>query len=235
MIGIFSDIHGHAPALQKTISVLLKHGAQKLYFLGDALGYIPSIEPLEILQKTEELTLCLRGNHEDMILTGYYHEKKSKIYKTKDIYAQLRTRHFEYIKGWPLTHTEVFISGRALFAHGTPSDPLNGYAYPDTELGEWCQVDADIIFMGHTHRPFIRLQNGKKFVNVGSCGLPRDHGAWGAAALFDERTGEVRIVRFSIEKETETLIEKYNTQSPSVAELFKRENLSCVGEYVDVQ
>ena len=40
-IGLLSDAHGNPDGLANCISVLRSRGAERLFFLGDAVGYLP--------------------------------------------------------------------------------------------------------------------------------------------------------------------------------------------------
>ena len=96
-------------------------------------------------------------------------------------------------------------------------------------------IEADFIFMGHTHRPFIRESaTGKVFVNVGSCGMPRDRGDWGSATLFDEKSGDIRIIRFSIKEETDEMLKEITDLHPSILNFFNRNDEKSFGEFIDV-
>ncbi len=233
MIGILSDIHGHSKALTKALTILKKEGAEAIYCLGDVLGYIPSVDAVKTLRETQELEICLQGNHEDMIFSDFNDAEKAQVYKTHEIRALLSEEDTVFLKKAESSFTQQFLSGEALFVHGSPSDTLNGYVYPDTELDPWQDIDADFVFMGHTHRPFIREAHDKVFVNVGSCGMPRDTGEWGSACLFNEKTGQVRIIRFSIQDETVEMLEEIENLHPSVINLFERKSKSCFGEFID--
>ena len=114
------------------------------------------------------------------------------------------------------------LSGAVLMCHASPDDLLQGYVYPDTPLDGIRRSKFDIVFMGHTHRPFIRSFAGRRFINVGSCGQPRDHGGLGSACLFDADDGSVEILRFDIRSETEAAIAKAGLAGTYVAELLKR-------------
>ena len=234
MIGVFSDIHGHSRALIKAISVLKKEGATQFYCLGDVVGYIPSIDPISILQEMDDLELCLQGNHEDMILSGFNDKKKMGVYKTKEIRNMMTQEDTQFLKSCKTHDIKKLDCGTAIFVHGTPENYLNGYIYPDTDLKEWADIKQNFVFMGHTHRPFIREVEGKTFVNVGSCGMPRDKGEWGSVALFDDKTGDIRILRFSIKEETNEMLEEMNNIHPSVLSLFNRNDKKCFGEFIDV-
>ena len=77
--------------------------------------------------------------------------------------------------------------------------------------------------MGHTHRPFLKNSNGTTFVNVGSCGLPRDDGRYGSFATFDPSTRNVKLYRYAIDKFMSKLISNNLGEiNPSVLKVFKR-------------
>jgi predicted phosphodiesterase len=234
MIGIFSDIHGHSGALKKAISTLKGEGASQFYCLGDVVGYIPSTLPVSILQEMDNLKLCLQGNHEDMILSGFNDKKKMDVYKTKEIRNMLTEEEIQFLKGCKTHDIKEFDCGKAIFVHGSPANHLNGYIYPDTDLQEWSDIEENFVFIGHTHRPFVKKSGNTTFVNVGSCGLPRDKGDWGSAALFDDKTGDIRILRFSIKEETNNMLKMIDNIHPSVLNLFNRNDTNCFGEFIDV-
>jgi predicted phosphodiesterase len=110
---------------------------------------------------------------------------------------------------------------RCLFVHGSPSDPTYGYVYPDTDLSSFAGFEADVIFMGHTHRPFVRRNGDYLFVNVGSCGLPRDGDPRGSVCLFDTHSRSAEILRFDISQSSEAALSRYRMHD-SVAAALKR-------------
>jgi predicted phosphodiesterase len=63
-------------------------------------------------------------------------------------------------------------------------------------------VSVDIIFMGHTHRPYIRRMNkGKILANPGSTGQPRDGDPRPSYIVFDVGSGTGIIERVSYDYE----------------------------------
>ena len=111
---------------------------------------------------------------------------------------------------------------QCLFVHGSPSDPTWGYVYPDTPLEEFDDVTADVVFMGHTHRPFVRISGATTFVNVGSCGMPRDGDPRGAAALFDTTSGEATILRFDIAEPSRRALAAHASLHETVVSVLRR-------------
>jgi putative phosphoesterase len=228
-IGIISDAHGNVHAFNRGINLLTKLGADEIIFLGDAIGYIPSVKVLQSLMALENLKICLRGNHEDMLINDLYSIKNDEVYQISRTKSLLTEKMVRFISEWPSTFNINLSIGSALFVHGSPSDPIYGYVYPDTNLSSYAP-NADYVFMGNSHYPFIRQNNNTTYVNVGSCGLPRDNGKYGAMGLFDSESGRIQILRFPIESGTSKTLSEVTDVHPSVKLVFDRKKLTMVGD-----
>jgi putative phosphoesterase len=229
LIGLISDAHGNGQAFDRAVDVLLTHGAQRLFFLGDAIGYIPSIDVLDSLARLGNLVQCIRGNHEAMLLEQLSDAAREPVYQFEALRPKLTRAHQTMIASWPVLHTEVIDGQKVLMVHGSPEEPTYGYVYPDTDLSGFTS-DADWVFMGNTHHPFIREQAGTRYVNIGSCGMPRDDGRYGSAALFNIETCKVRILRFDITQETSLIMEQFPMVHPSVRDVYERRLTVVMGD-----
>jgi hypothetical protein len=47
-----------------------RRASKHIYFLGDAVGYVPSAAVLDSLARLGSKVQCIRGNHEAMLLEG---------------------------------------------------------------------------------------------------------------------------------------------------------------------
>ena len=234
MIGILSDAHGNIKSFQKGVELLRQKGAERLLFLGDAIGYIPSLEVLTEITQLSDKIECILGNHESLVLGHNFDDKKEQVYQHKKIHAALSQRPelVRTLDKWKTHRIHHFPIGKCLFIHGSPKNYTYGYIQPDTDLKEF-ETDANYVFMGHTHRPFTRQHNNTTYVNVGSCGLPRDQGHLGSCALFNELTGDIQILRFDIREYIENCIENYPTIHKSVKQLLARKSQELIGEVID--
>lgn len=230
MLGILSDAHGNGPAFELAVERLARAGVQRFMFLGDAIGYIPSASVVRLLTEMKSDVTCIRGNHEEMLLGGELPAKREHVYQLNRTRQLLAGTDLEFLASWPTSRTLSLPIGEVLFVHGSPADPTNGYVYPDSDLTGF-KTGASFVFMGHSHYPFMRRQGTTLFVNVGSCGLPRDDGRFGAAALFDEATGAVRLLRFDITRETAAALEQAGEVHASVAAVFDRRKEQVTGEF----
>jgi putative phosphoesterase len=231
LIGLLSDAHGNVRAFDRAVSLLLAEGAQHLFFLGDAIGYLPSSAVLDSIHRLGGHIACIRGNHEAMLLEERGETALEDIYQLEALRPALTQTHLQMIASWPVSQSEVISDQKVLLLHGSPSNPTFGYVYPDTEL-KYFFSEMDWVFMGNTHRPFIREYCGTTFVNIGSCGLPRDDGRYGSVALFDAEKKTVRILRFDISQESEIALREFKSIHHSVKDIFSRRSKKIVGEIV---
>jgi putative phosphoesterase len=229
LIGLVSDAHGNSLAFDRAVDLLLAQGAQRLYFLGDAVGYLPSAAVLDSLARLGERVQCIRGNHEAMLVEGQSDAARERVYQLEVLRPELTPAQLAMIASWPALRNEVIDGQTVLLVHGSPADPTYGYVYPDTELAGFAP-DADWVFMGNTHYPFIREQAGTCYVNIGSCGMPRDDGRYGSVALLDTKAHSARILRFDITAESRKVLEQFPMVHPSVRDLYERRRPGVIGE-----
>lgn len=219
LIGVFSDAHGHVNGFVNAINHLRGNGAEKLWFLGDAVGYIPSLEVLRMQREYSDIC-CLLGNHDEMLVNKSKNESIGEfVYKHSLIRSQLNIDDEVYIRSLPRSINACLDGVKILFVHGSPLSLTNGYVYPDSSLEPFSDVDADVIFMGHTHHYFDRYEYGRRFINVGSCGLPRDSNPRGCAVLFDTITGSINELRFSLSASSRAILKSFDIAEPTAAYL----------------
>lgn len=220
LLGLLSDAHGNLEAFRRSIDVLTAAGAREVHFLGDAVGYLPGDGVVTEIRKRG--IPAVRGNHEEMLLRGAAPADREHIYRLRDTARRMHAENLAEIARWPSSRTLRSSSGQLWLIHGSPADPTFGYVYPDTPLDGIGIAPHAAVFMGNTHRPFVREADGGLFVNVGSCGLPRDSGDLGAVCLFDDVSGTAQILRFSIVEETRAALRRCGPVSPEVEAVFAR-------------
>lgn len=232
MIGVLSDAHGNDLVFRRVLDALSKLGAERFIFLGDAVGYIPSVDVLVTLMGMGTRVQCILGNHEQMLLDGQYPERLESVYQIKATRELLTPDQIAFVASWPRYREIEYPCGRALFVHGSPHDYQNGYVYPDTELDVF-NVPHDLVFMGHTHRAFLRRHGARRFINVGSCGLPRDDGRFASAVLFDPETGDARLIRLDLSFFDASVYLAGLQVHSSVTNLFQRRQEEVLGEIIE--
>lgn len=231
-LGLLSDAHGHTAALRRAISLLQREGAERLLFLGDAVGYIPDPEAVRVI--VDEGIAALGGNHEDMLLHLKADDERQAIYRHGETARSLAPELRAALEQWPSQHVFQHDGIAIKAVHGSVSDPLCGYVYPDADLSPWADPRHQVILMGHTHYPFVRVVQGVLFVNPGSCGLPRDTGGFASVAILDTELVSARILRFDIRDLAEQVIERFRPHDKVISALRREPSMNFVGEVVDV-
>ena len=197
---LISDIHANLEGLEAVLEDIRGQRVDKIYCLGDIIGYGPNpCECLDLVIENCELTIL--GNHDQATLfdpDGFNPVALSAVYWTRDQLekqmgqGQHGTRRLDFIGELPTHHQE----GKCLFVHGSPREPTNEYVFPEdvydhTKLTVLFDRVEQYCFQGHTHIPGVftesrdflspeecdyqyRLGTSKIMVNVGSVGQPRD-------------------------------------------------------------
>jgi predicted phosphodiesterase len=206
---ILSDVHGNLEALQAVLADLRREGAERIAFLGDAVGY--GADPGEcLLLLRERAEFLVAGNHDwgavGLTDVSYFNTAaKSAVLWTA---GELAEEDRAFLLRLPLVHQ----AGGITFVHATPHEPGEWnyiFTYPEAEcaFGAWT---GELAFFGHSHRPVILAKGGKGsvnslegkaavlekgsryIINVGSVGQPRDGNPQAAYGLYDE--GERRFL-----------------------------------------
>jgi len=196
LLGFLSDAHGNPFGFHPCYTRLREEGAERIYFLGDAVGYWP--HSLEVLRELLKRRIpCIKGNHEAM-LVGLLPilEEDERIYRLRPLVSATSSRMRQLIADeWPIRREIVAEGRRILLVHGRPNNCLEGYLYEDETPSSGESADFDTVVMGHTHRAFVRKEQGVLWLNAGSCGLPRDIGNMASCALYDTVSNSARILR----------------------------------------
>ena len=194
---VFSDVHGNLPFFEEFLRAAAAEKPDRMIFLGDSVSYYPW--GCEVIRRLREIgALCIEGNHDSMLRDEFpIPERHEPVYQLRRTMAEISSDELEFVKSWPEIRQET-TDGRALtFVHGSPLNHLKGYSYADSELALYDDPAVDVVFVGHTHRPWIRQNPHTLMVNVGSVGLPRDEGggnrpSW---AVYNTVTGIAEIRR----------------------------------------
>jgi putative phosphoesterase len=200
-IVIVSDIHGNFDALSG-----LPESYDELWVLGDLVNYGP--EPEAVVDfVTDKATLVVRGNHDQCI--GYGDDPRCSPRFREMAEA---TRQFSravmtpaqklYLRSFPARINVLRSQTRFFLCHATPSDPF--YEYRTAESEKWesdcAQLDADVIFVGHTHIPFPRTLNGQMVVNPGSLGQPKTGKPDACYAVWEDGRISLRTYGYPVDE-----------------------------------
>lgn len=208
-IGIVSDIHGNAVALDAVLQELLEEPLDEIVCLGDVAAFGP--EPGRCLEKVKALEgPVVLGNTDEWLLNPKAAEAELKQgSKTEESVrwggTQLSKSQHAYLKTFQPTVELELEDGQSLLCfHGSPRSHM------DIILASTPQDEVDGMLKGHrarwmagghTHEQMLRRVGQIAMVNPGSVGLPRErladgkvrHPPWAEYALIEVKDGRWRL------------------------------------------
>jgi len=212
---IVSDIHGNLEAFEKIISKFDKLNVDKIYCLGDIIGYGADPRQCLILAK-KHFDVVLYGNHEYALFSEEYEKNfNPNAYTALEwTRGQLKRDDFDFIKSF--SFMKIFED--FTLVHGSPKDPKEFFyilSASDADVA-FRHCPTRLCFIGHTHVPQIftegfdrgsYLEEGKfmlnrdkrYIINVGSIGQPRDLDKRLSCAVFDDSEYSIDILRIPYE------------------------------------
>ncbi len=240
-IAVMSCLHANLPAFEAVLKDIEANHCDAIYSLGDLVGYGP--HPNEIVDKIRELQIpSVQGCWDEDIVEGLNScecSYPSLLAEKRGVIAhewtnqQITAENRQFLAELP--HTLKL--NNLCFAHGSPNSN-HEYILPEmdafTALERVLSSDADVLFCGHTHIPYVRnLTEGmlqikieqptiestqerqfntplKRIINVGSVGEPR-HGRPNATyVIYNKETEEVilREVEYDYQSTCRDIIEK---------------------------
>ncbi len=180
-IAIVSDIHSNYEALSRVMEWITLHETDRIYCLGDIVGYGPyPNECIELIKKSCHGVVA--GNHDVAVakkisLRNFTVPGRKVIKWTREKISDVNR---QFLADLPFRIVEDGIT----FVHSSP--------LAETEwnyLRSWSEVEkafqgftTRICFVGHSHIPFIAGDDGsvgkfdmssRMIINVGSVGQPR--------------------------------------------------------------
>jgi predicted phosphodiesterase len=224
--GFFSDVHSNLEALEAVIRDFEKEKIDKLFFLGDVVGYGPDPNQcVTIVTQTSDITLM--GNHDHAAIgvldaTWFNQYARQAIDWTKEV---LTPQNSKIIEKFPLdTKLPDFY-----LVHSTPKDPQNWDYILDLDQAEenFPFFEQQICLIGHSHlpaiikkykdqpcvlhkKPSVEIEKDCKYIiNIGAVGQPRDGNNQACYLIFDNAKNKAELKRVSYDvKKTQTKMRK---------------------------
>lgn len=194
-IGIISDVHSNLYGL-RTVLNQLKNTSDIILCAGDLTGYYTYIN--EVFDELEKYKVkFIIGNHDYYLIQGVP-MNHSQIIKDSVEYTKNKISAENLLK---IKKTKSFdnliVDGLKIkMYHGSPWDTLEEYIYPDYDyFDKFKDIDADIVILGHTHRPMIKKAKEVIVINPGSCGQPRDNDKRATFGILNTRSKEFMFRR----------------------------------------
>jgi len=219
---VISDIHGNLYAFEAVLDALEKDPPDKIWSLGDTVGYGPQPNRCAALVQ-ERATVSLAGNHdlgvlganEVASLLDFRHDAAAAGRWTQEVLSdEART----YLAGLePLAK----VDGVELF-HASPRDPVWDYVLTaEGALDALELTEAPLVLVGHSHVALaigiigetldgglapegseVDLASGRWLLNPGSVGQPRDGDPRAAYLMIDfaAKRAQFRRVPYPVER-----------------------------------
>jgi len=180
-VAVLADIHGNLPALDAVLADVDAAGADAIVLNGDmATGPMPA-QTLERLAGLGERAAWVRGNCERELAAAWDGDLDPGLPTEARVPAeycasQLEQAHRDLLDGLPLSVTlEVSGLGPIRFCHATAVSDT-AIVLVDSPIAAYrtgfAGVTEPTVVLGHTHMPFDRLADRRRFVNPGSVGMP---------------------------------------------------------------
>jgi diadenosine tetraphosphatase ApaH/serine/threonine PP2A family protein phosphatase len=216
-VAVISDIHANLPALEATAEAIAGEGVDRIWCLGDLVGYGPC--PNECCAWVQEhAAVCLSGNHDLGVIGTLPLDDFAGDAAIAARWGQsvLEPEARAYLSALP---SSAVTEGVGLF-HGSPRDPVWEYILSwEAARDAIHDSGTDVTIVGHSHVPLaiplegtegghapagteIDLTGSRWLLNPGSVGQPRD-GDPGAAWLLldlDGRRASFRRTPYDVER-----------------------------------
>lgn len=178
-VGLISDVHGNAIALDAVLADMAGKHVDELVCLGDVATLGPS--PSDVLQRLMRAGCpCVRGNHDLFLLQPElihtYTEAEVVVQSVAWCREGLTADECAFLASMKDRWDVELAEGVRLAAfHGTPHSTMHAIlaTTPASEVDEaFAGVDAAVVACGHSHVQMMRQHRGSLIVNPGSVGMP---------------------------------------------------------------
>jgi predicted phosphodiesterase len=226
-VGVISDIHGNAAALESVLDALEQEKPDTVWCLGDLVGYGP--EPNGCCELVaHRADLCLVGNHDLGVigaipLDEFSPDAAAAARWTETVLTDYSRAYLESLR------PQAEVNGAELF-HASPRDPVWDYVLSEPVARESLEMThAPIVMVGHSHVPLAMtladgraqgglagagheadLARGRWLLNPGSVGQPRDNDPRAAYVIldFEAQRAYFRRVEYPVERTQEAIREQ---------------------------
>jgi diadenosine tetraphosphatase ApaH/serine/threonine PP2A family protein phosphatase len=216
-VAVVSDIHGNLHALEAVLGALEADKPDELWCLGDLVGY--GARPTECCSAIEaRASICLAGNHDLAVrgtidLAEFSGDAGAAAAWTRTVLSDEARTYLDRLE------PQGKRADTALF-HGSPRDPVWEYVLSDeAAITTLALTEEPLVLVGHSHVALqislhgdsvegglaaagteLDLRHGRRLLNPGSVGQPRDGDPRAAYLLLDleARTASFHRVAYDI-------------------------------------
>ena len=203
-VAVITDVHANLPALQAALARIDELGVDAIYCGGDLVGYGPHPNDVCALIAEREIP-TIYGNYDYAIARDLddcgcayvtAHDRELGQRSVDWTLAHTAQASKDFMRALPFDLRFAVGDSAVHLVHGSPRK-VNEYLFEDKPARLYERLaaaeDADALVFGHTHKPWMQMFGGVRFVNCGSVGKPKDGDPRGAFAVLDAEGAEVRV------------------------------------------
>ena len=200
---IVTDIHANLEAINA-----IEEPYDRLLCLGDLVDY--GAAPEEAVRWVRyQAAEAVSGNHDFAMATGADCRSSPISYAlsvaTREHFRpRLSSEAMTFLGSLRRTMTIEESGTRFHLVHATPRDPIYEYLSGDAPESEWLAAVGELgekeewLFLGHTHKPFVRRVGRLTVVNPGSLGMPVDGDPRACLAIWQNGEVALRRIRYDV-------------------------------------
>jgi putative phosphoesterase len=198
-IGIISDIHCDVRALERALKEM--QDVDRVLCAGDlVLQYRFSNEVVDIIRHYGIPTV--QGNHEAAVLSSAGAAMRAN--------GAIRPDNLAFTENLPSLMEMMIENKQFIMMHTSPLDPTgggrdlrDGMATGDGPIAQVPESRADVLIVGHTHKPIVAQVGRTLVINPGSLGQSRDpvNPHLRTYAIMDTSTWSASISSFNLPPE----------------------------------
>lgn len=209
---ILTDIHANIDALEA-----IDESYDSLLVLGDLVDY--GAAPEQIVQWImKNAFAAVSGNHDYAMATGADCRSSPVSYAlsiaTRTFFRpQLSDEVLRYLRDLPERQAINAKGAKFHLVHATPRDPRYEYLNGDADEAIWQAAVGKLseseswLFLGHTHRPFVRQIGRLTVINPGSLGMPVDGDSRACYAIWEDGKVSLKRIGYDVERAVKRLFD----------------------------
>jgi putative phosphoesterase len=178
-LGLISDIHADHAALERAFKVLERQGADKVVCMGDLVEKGPEGDRVVETLRANAIP-TIRGNHDENVLRIVAELGRNELAEP------LNDQTLSYLSELPEGRDYVWDGVRVKIAHGMPGQ-IDTYVFAEQLPKRFKRavrsLEADVLLLGHTHRPMQLNVRGLRVINPGSVAGSRERDSHTCALL----------------------------------------------------
>lgn len=201
-IAFISDIHGNYPALKAVLQDIDSLNLDKIYCLGDLVGYYSQINEVINTIKSRRIE-CILGNHDYAMIhnKGVIDRSKTCTNVLTQQLGYITSENLDFLRSLNISMT-IQTGDYTIFAvHGGLNDYVDEYL-PELSESYFETLDKTIthVITGHNHLPKVERYGNILYANSGSVGQPRDYNPMAGYAIFEDGIFTIRRVSYNIDE-----------------------------------